>query len=104
MSEELVKDALANIKAAAEAGDEDTLQKYAMNERASISSAAQKEIDKIDGVDEDDPNLKDQLKEDKEEASTDDWVEMTIEQSKVHLADGTLAGYNPHTEMGLLKS
>ena len=45
-----VKDALTNIKAAAESGDEDTLSNYAMDERSSVSKAAQKAIDRIDGL------------------------------------------------------
>ena len=102
---ELVKDALEKIKVAKEAGDEATLDKYAMDDRSSVSSAAQKALDYIDGLeDTEGVNVQDELEKEKEEPSQEGWIEMTIEESKEYQTQGILKGYNPHTGMGLLKS
>ncbi len=100
-----VKEALEKIKKAEKAGDEETLNKYSMDDRVSVSKAAQKVLDKIDGIDgPDDINPKEELKKEKAEPSTDGWIDMTIEESKEYASQKLLVGYNPHKSMGLLKS
>lgn len=99
-----VKRSLEDIKKAAKSEDEKTLQKYAMDESTSVSKAAQKALDEIDGVYKGNINPKDELKKEKKEPSTDGWVDMTIEKSKEYAEQKLLVGYNPHKSMGLLKS
>ena len=45
-----VKESLDSIEAAVKAGDEKTLDGFAMDERVTVSKAAQKALDKIDGM------------------------------------------------------
>lgn len=99
-----VKEALEDIKVAIENEDEATLDRYAMDERVTVSKAAQKALDVIDNV-EDEPteNIREKLQEEKKEPSTEGWIDMTIEESKEYRDKGLLIGYNPNNGMGLVK-
>lgn len=97
-----VKEALEQVKKAESAGDIDALQTLEMDERVSVSKAAQDAIDRLDEALPADEGDVREIKQEKPK-SVDGWTPMTIEDSKIYQAEGRLVGYNPNTEMGLLK-
>ena len=102
MPQESVKVALEQVAKALKSGDDNILQKYAMDSRATVIRAAKAALDKLDGVEEvSDKNIVEEVKEEPKKADESGWIDMTVEESKKY--QKVLIGYNPHTQKGLIK-
>ena len=105
---ETALEAQESIKEAEAAGDEDKLQEYALDERTTVSTAARKALDRIDGIEDEETgkqnkNVKDTLaNNEKKQADQKKWTVMTLEEQKKYQAEGRLKGYDPKTGKGLL--